>query len=70
MQRGIAAAMSIRECCFINNVETQIKTVIKNIAALKIGFSFVCLLLHNVKKTANEPITCIDGQTFVFVSKL
>lgn len=61
------AMTSIMECCFRNIVETQMSAVVTANAILigTLSRYFVC---HAVNSDAKEPITWIDGQTFVFVS--
>ena len=66
-QIGIATITSITECCFKNTVES-VMSIFIIIAAIFIPrlIPFAC---KKANVEANEPNTCREGQTFVYVSK-
>ena len=64
---GIAAKMSKMECCFKNTVDIEIRKAVTQKMIRHPGFE-KRLLFHAASITATEPITWMDGQTFVFVS--
>lgn len=67
MHIGIAAKMSIMECCLRNTVEILIRAAV-TVKAIFQPTAWNRLQFHAVNITATEPITCSDGQTFVLVS--
>ena len=66
---GTAASTSRIECCFMNTVDAQMSSAMTHTANFTHGYcSFRQSSRPNI--AATEPRTCIDGQTFVFVSKV
>ena len=58
---------SIMECCFINTVEIDIKNAAIPNESLKPGEENLSVS-QAASMAATEPITWMDGQTFVLVS--
>lgn len=55
------------ECCFKNTVDIEINKVVRPKTTFQ-PVALKCLLFHTQSMTATEPITWIDGHTFVLVS--
>ena len=67
MQIGIAAKISRTECCLRKTVDILIKTAVTRKLIFQTNpFNF--LLCNPANITAKDPITWIEGHTFVLVS--
>ena len=66
---GRAAITSTAECCFTNIVETDISTAATT-DDIFIHFELISRQSHNAIAAPIEPITCMEGHTFVFVSSV
>ena len=67
-QSGSAAMTSMTECCFMNTVEIHIISAVNRLSA-RMAVEEKRFVSHSANIEASEPMTCIDGQTLVLVSK-